>query len=186
MHFDHHDIINDHLEVATAGSLPDSLLRDIRGRSLKFNDDETEEDEVDHVDLYRHQHMASKEAKLALRTPNGGRKRVDIFATQHLGSDYEDDKFYSFHINERIGNGVSEDGETDSMGSLGATADEDESFAGYKELKGLGQHSAMSTIRSSKGTVRGVKNRVRNGIATFLQMQHAGVKVSAKFFFILN
>lgn len=197
--FDHHNHHKHHSAssaddvVSTASSLPDSLLRDIRDRSLKFGNDETDQDddEVDHIgDHHRHQHLASQEAKLQLRRAplmaGLGRKRVDIFASQHLmGADFEDDQFYTFHINERIGTTgvavVSEEGDPDSRGSLGGATncdDDDECFAGYKELKGLGQQSAVSTIRSSKGTVRGVKNRVRNGIATFLQMQQVGVKVS--------
>ena len=40
----------------------------------------------------------------------------------------------------------------------------------------------ISTYRSIRGTVRGVKNRVRAGIATFLQDQTA--KVTFAFFFI--
>lgn len=52
-----------------------------------------------------------------------------------------------------------------------SVVDDDESFAGFRDLT-----SGTSTIRSNKGTVRGVKNRVRNGIATFLQMQQANLK----------
>ncbi|CAG9858570.1 unnamed protein product [Phyllotreta striolata] len=65
--------------------------------------------------------------------------------------------FYKFHINEKVNGSdavpVSKVIETDS-------------FAGYKDILDDG----CTTIRSAKGTVRGVKNRVRAGIATFLQI----------------
>ncbi|RZC40039.1 hypothetical protein BDFB_002332 [Asbolus verrucosus] len=69
---------------------------------------------------------------------------------------YDTDMFYKFHLNEHL----SEDDPPPSK------VVEDETFAGYKDLLGDG----ASTIRSAKGTVRGVKNRVRAGIATFLQI----------------
>ncbi|CAB3373463.1 Hypothetical predicted protein [Cloeon dipterum] len=43
---------------------------------------------------------------------------------------------------------------------------EEETFAGVKDVL-----SERGAIRSAKGTVRGVKNRVRAGIATFLQLE---------------
>ncbi|XP_061397925.1 glutaredoxin domain-containing cysteine-rich protein CG12206-like [Musca vetustissima] len=102
---------------------------------------------------------------------------------------YEADKYYNFHVNEHenfrsfgnnsngANNGFSESGneslsEYDSRSSLS-----DDVFAGYKDLR---CGSATSTIRSNKGTVRGVKNRVRNGIATFLQLQQPNMKVSGR------
>lgn len=66
------------------------------------------------------------------------------------------DMFYKFHINENVNNLVSE---FDSVIDT-------ETFAGYKNILDDG----CTTIRSAKGTVRGVKNRVRAGIATFLQI----------------
>lgn len=49
----------------------------------------------------------------------------------------------------------SHDGSPDNAGGIGGVG----SSADFKTL----------TIRSSRGTVRGVKNRVRQGIATFLR-----------------
>ncbi|XP_056631235.1 glutaredoxin domain-containing cysteine-rich protein CG31559-like [Diorhabda sublineata] len=66
------------------------------------------------------------------------------------------DMFYNFHINENVNSLVSE---IDSVIDT-------ETFAGYKNILDDGS----MTIRSAKGTVRGVKNRVRAGIATFLQI----------------
>ncbi|XP_015122547.1 glutaredoxin domain-containing cysteine-rich protein CG31559, partial [Diachasma alloeum] len=68
---------------------------------------------------------------------------------------YEDDRFYKFHVNEFEG-----DQQEVRNGEEGGEGEE--YFAGYKILD-------REAIRSAKGTVRGVKNRVRAGIATFLQ-----------------
>nr|XP_033323739.1 putative uncharacterized protein DDB_G0277255 [Megalopta genalis]XP_033323740.1 putative uncharacterized protein DDB_G0277255 [Megalopta genalis]XP_033323741.1 putative uncharacterized protein DDB_G0277255 [Megalopta genalis] len=70
---------------------------------------------------------------------------------------YEYDRFYKFHVNELKGNNKDA-----SRGMVLGDKDTDECFAGYKILD-------KEAIRSAKGTVRGVKNRVRAGIATFLQ-----------------
>ncbi|XP_054015136.1 glutaredoxin domain-containing cysteine-rich protein CG12206-like [Hylaeus anthracinus] len=70
---------------------------------------------------------------------------------------YEYDRFYKFHVNELKGNNKDA-----SRGVVLGDKDTDECFAGYKILD-------KEAIRSAKGTVRGVKNRVRAGIATFLQ-----------------
>lgn len=75
------------------------------------------------------------------------------------------DMFYNFHLNEK-------DGECKEVDQVnGRAVIEDETFAGYKDLI---NGTTASTIRSSKGTVRGVKNRVRAGIATFLQINSTG------------
>lgn len=82
---------------------------------------------------------------------------------------YENDKYINFHINERIDND-----HTNARAAIERPRDDD-SFAGYRDIRA--SSTMASTIRSSKGTIRGVKNRVRNGIATFLQMQQTNVKV---------
>uniref|UniRef100_A0A0A1WPW6 Glutaredoxin domain-containing cysteine-rich protein CG31559 n=1 Tax=Zeugodacus cucurbitae TaxID=28588 RepID=A0A0A1WPW6_ZEUCU len=103
---------------------------------------------------------------------------------------YEADKYYNFHVREHenfrsfdisgggVGGGVGGSaslggGDLASFGEYETKSLQDDAFAGYKDIR---CGSATSTIRSSKGTVRGVKNRVRNGIATFLQMQQPNVK----------
>ncbi|XP_011160714.2 myb-like protein D isoform X2 [Solenopsis invicta] len=68
---------------------------------------------------------------------------------------YEDDRYYNFHVNELRDNNKNSNGEN-------GVTENDECFAGYKIHE-------KEAIRSAKGTVRGVKNRVRAGIATFLQ-----------------
>ncbi|XP_051172407.1 uncharacterized protein LOC127288795 [Leptopilina boulardi] len=74
---------------------------------------------------------------------------------------YDDDRFYKFHLHERC---FDDKGILESMviGKGENDDKENECFAGYKI-------SEKEAIRSAKGTVRGVKNRVRAGIATFLQ-----------------
>lgn len=86
---------------------------------------------------------------------------------------FENDNYYNFHINENQFNYLVNSGKSDKC----IFDTNEETFAGYKDLSGT-ISSGSSTIRSNKGTIRGVKNRVRNGIATFLQMQHTNVKVS--------
>lgn len=74
------------------------------------------------------------------------------------------DMFYKFHLNEK-------NEEKDNV--VVKQVIDNETFAGYRDLLGDG----ASTIRSAKGTVRGVKNRVRAGIATFLQINNNVGKV---------
>lgn len=75
---------------------------------------------------------------------------------------YDTDCFYDFHLNEHAVD------DCPAVAPVGkSSSPTDESFAGYKDLLGS---DGSSTIRSAKGTVRGVKNRVRAGIATFLQI----------------
>ncbi|KAJ2945217.1 hypothetical protein O0L34_g9288 [Tuta absoluta] len=86
---------------------------------------------------------------------------------------FDTDKFYDFHLNEK----QFDDDKSVKSDSVGVKSDCDASeveyFAGVKDFK---VDEAPSTIRSSKGTIRGVKNRVRAGIATFLQMQNTSAK----------
>ncbi|KAF3421949.1 hypothetical protein E2986_12485 [Frieseomelitta varia] len=81
---------------------------------------------------------------------------------------YEYDRFYKFHVNELKGN--NKDGSRGG-GVVSGDNDTDECFAGYKILE-------KEAIRSAKGTVRGVKNRVRAGIATFLQKPSSQVRIA--------
>lgn len=149
--------------------LPDSLLRDIRDRSTKLSASEI-------INMTKSEQNGSANnnnksvvySRVKIKT---GTTSAQDFVTQDTYQNskiYENDKFYKFHINESVLNVI------DEISPQNIQADE--SFAGYKDI-----NNRTSTIRSSKGTVRGVKNRVRNGIATFLQMQQSNVKVSALF-----
>lgn len=116
-----------------------------------------------------------------LNAPSGpfnGQLRRTMRNTSGSNSDnehrsiYENDKYINFHLNERMDND-----HTSARATIERPRDDD-SFAGYRDIRAS---SMASTIRSSKGTIRGVKNRVRNGIATFLQMQQTNVKVRLPF-----
>ncbi|KAK6637196.1 hypothetical protein RUM44_007610 [Polyplax serrata] len=72
--------------------------------------------------------------------------------------DLDADLFYKFHLSENF----REDGSND-----------EETFAGIKDYLSREKSSA---ITSAKGTIRGVRNRVKAGIATFLQMQENKVR----------
>lgn len=74
--------------------------------------------------------------------------------------DLNTDSFMKFHISEKR-----------SIGFPDEKKDED-TFAGRRYV-GVD----CSTIRSTKGSIRGVKNRVRAGIATFLQMKDSKVRI---------
>ncbi len=85
-----------------------------------------------------------------------------------------EDRLQSFHLNEDFGEADSQDLEEDFAGvrvlspfadNVSVVDKNEERRDGEEEedsLKGL-------TIKSSRGTVRGVRNRVRQGIATFLR-----------------
>lgn len=89
------------------------------------------------------------------------------------------ERLRSFHVNEN-----SEIGEISVNSSYGGFNEDDEDwFAGIKNpLQSTASSSAASTIRSKRGTVRGVRNRVRQGIATFLR--DPSKKVSAHYMYI--
>lgn len=98
------------------------------------------------------------------------RKKEDTVKQELVYSShyFDTDKFYDFHLNEKQFDDVK------SVKSVSVKSECDdvsdvEYFAGVKDFK---SEEPPSTIRSSKGTIRGVKNRVRAGIATFLQIQN--------------
>jgi glutaredoxin domain-containing cysteine-rich protein 1 len=76
------------------------------------------------------------------------------------GEKFDADRFYKFHLNEHV-TGSKDTSHADDI-------ENEETFAGYRDL--LQGKDSSSTIKSAKGTIRGVKNRVRAGIATFLQL----------------
>lgn len=89
-------------------------------------------------------------------------KQEQMFYSSHY---FDTDKFYDFHLNEK----QFDDVQSVSVGAKSeCEVSEAEYFAGVKDYK---NEEIPSAIKSSKGTIRGVKNRVRAGIATFLQIQ---------------
>lgn len=81
---------------------------------------------------------------------------------------FDADKYYDFHLNEKQFDEEKSVKRISGVSAKGVSEEEVEYFAGVKDYK---SEEVPSTIRSSKGTIRGVKNRVRAGIATFLQIQ---------------
>lgn len=178
-------IINNDMNMdQVLGLLPDSLLKDIRERSnkLSINNNNNQMNDVmgkgkTKVDIrtYIARNNNDDDEDLDDELDRLQNDEVDHFVINNStglnNKFFENDKFYKFHINENVNDltGINFDKTTQPRKSI---IEEDESFAGYKDI-----HSGTSTIRSNKGTIRGVKNRVRNGIATFLQYQHTNVKV---------
>lgn len=83
------------------------------------------------------------------------------------------DQYYSFHMNENVFDEVDA---AAAASAAAAAAPADDSFAGCKTTAA----DASDAIRSAKGTIRGVKNRVRAGIATFLQPKTNKVRAKSR------
>lgn len=172
--------------------LPDSLLKDIRERSSAGSaarevpspsPPREEPSVVVGLTTTRSILMEKINSLNSVANATGGGS-ISSLSEKNKSISFENDKFYKFHINEHSNlqqaqqsqqpqdnrNGSVHLNSANSCSS--SVIDDDESFAGFKDLT-----SGTSTIRSNKGTVRGVKNRVRNGIATFLQMQQTNIKV---------
>lgn len=134
--------------------IPATLLHDIRQRNVKL------------VDVPKLPSSTIVDEK-----PYEERKEEEKSTTDNDKLKFDTDMYYKFHINEC---------DIDEQCTGIKSVIEDETFAGYKDLLG---NNGSSTIRSAKGTVRGVKNRVRAGIATFLQINNSTIKVSAVYNF---
>lgn len=142
-------IDTNHLSKLNSSSfLPQTLLQDIRNAKISVDQTETKQ-------------VLIEEKTYVERKEEEKEKCIEVIVSKRL---YESDKYYDFHLNEN---------EPSDAVVPSKNVVVDESFAGYKDLLGDG----ASTIRSAKGTVRGVKNRVRAGIATFLQI-NSNTKVS--------
>lgn len=136
--------------------LPLSLLMDIRSRSIKFNDEDGDDEETTSDENDENEMCNLKNNNCS--SNNSSEEKLMI---------YSDDKSYKFHINEHLSGNLNDC-------HLMTHDESDENFAGYKDL-----HCRTATIRSAKGTIRGVKNRVRNGIKTFLLNSSTTVRVSS-------
>lgn len=149
-------------EIDDRKFFPSSLLEEIRNYKLKNrgssdefesdddDDEETSSDEEDYDLNYCDIVICEKR---------------DESSVEQLKKKYSHDKFFKFHINEH----------SPDFRAKQAHEISDENFAGYKDIR-----IRTATIRSNKGTVRGMKNRVKNGIATFLQLQDKNAKVIKK------
>lgn len=159
------------------GLIPQGLLKDIRDISLKLttasgpdiaNGDIT----VEHRSTVE-ENTSSNVRSLPIVDESTYEERQNEKKQNEINKSdcfYEADKFYKFHLNENV---IEEAKKV-------VKNEDDELFAGYKDVLGSG---SSSTIRSSKGTIRGVKNRVRAGIATFLQINTTN-KVRFFYFFV--
>lgn len=146
-------VIGSDAEDQNNSPLPISLLMDIRNRSMKFNDEDgdDEDDELTTSD-------ENEDHELIMCNRENSEEKIMIFS---------DDKSYKFHMNEHLSNNLEKI-------HIMAHDESDENFAGYKDI-----NCRTATIRSAKGTIRGVKNRVRNGIKTFLLNSSTTVRVSS-------
>lgn len=193
---------SDENNVTKISCLPTSLLRDIRGRST-ISTDEEDDDGAYHDDSHAVITIASNASDISsasytnepfkLHQPHRNHsKQFDrLFphddrsiqssctspSSQSSSIDrtnvYENDKYIAFHINEY----ASAANEHHANAEQTNRNRDDDTFAGYRDVQSQSA-TTVSNIFSSKGTIRGVKNRVRNGIATFLQMHQTNVKVS--------
>ncbi|XP_033165942.1 glutaredoxin domain-containing cysteine-rich protein CG31559 [Drosophila mauritiana] len=144
-------------------SLSEDKIEELRAAVERANFVQTGEETLDSID-------ATSQSLPASSNIGGHRGNINY--------KYADDQYYSFHINEHENFGARSGDEADHSTGAGSEAgsetgiltEQQDLFAGYRDVR-CGASSTQSTIRSAKGTVRGVKNRVRNGIATFLQLQ---------------
>ncbi|XP_026751542.2 glutaredoxin domain-containing cysteine-rich protein CG31559-like [Galleria mellonella] len=132
----------------------------------QLNNSAQKTDETESIPANSYKPPLISESTYEERKNQDKKKQEKICYSSHY---FDADKFYDFHLNEK------QFDENKSVKSVSVSAksecddgSEMEFFAGIKDYK---SEEAPSTIKSSKGTIRGVKNRVRAGIATFLQMQ---------------
>ncbi|GBP39532.1 Glutaredoxin domain-containing cysteine-rich protein CG31559 [Eumeta japonica] len=188
------------------GFLPRGLLQDIRDRTTKLNNIDIENKvatiQLDVNDSKTKNVLKTDENRITIN--NGSQSKIGIKPSivnitkapiviettyeerniedetktnkQCYSGDYFDtDKFYDFHLNEKQFD--VEEIKSDSVKGVDEI-DSVEYFAGIKDFK---NEESPSTIKSSKGTIRGVKNRVRAGIATFLQINDTAKRPSVRF-----
>lgn len=145
----------------SGGGLPQGLLQDIRLRNVKLAPTETVVKNSIETSNTKTQEVTT--TVIVDESTYEERKEKEKQEMCVSSLTYDTDCYYNFHLNENQ--------EEEAVTPVAII--ENETFAGYKDLLSDGS----STIRSAKGTVRGVKNRVRAGIATFLQI-NSTTKVS--------
>lgn len=156
-------------QESSGGGFPQGLLQDIRQRNVKLSPTETVlKNSVETTNAKTSSPTATIIVDESTYVERKEKEKQDMCVSSLT---YDTDCYYNFHLNEN-----QEDEEVAPV-----TLNENETFAGYKDLLSDGS----STIRSAKGTVRGVKNRVRAGIATFLQINSV-TKVSYTYYVQLS
>lgn len=141
-------------QESSGGGLPQGLLQDIRQRNVKLLPTETVlKNSVETTTTNTSSPATTIIVDESTYEERKEKEKQDMCVSSLT---YDTDCYYNFHLNENQ--------EEEEVAPV--TINENETFAGYKDILSDGS----STIRSAKGTVRGVKNRVRAGIATFLQI----------------
>lgn len=130
--------------------LPQNLLRDIQTRNVSLS--RTDSKEIKPPIKNEKQWSLVEERTYEDRKSETQKGKTNAKSAMELDTD----KFYKFHLSEKG---------DDEKGGRGG---DEETFAGIKDYFSRDKSSA---ITSAKGTIRGVKNRVKAGIATFLQIQ---------------
>uniref|UniRef100_A0A182SKS6 Uncharacterized protein n=1 Tax=Anopheles maculatus TaxID=74869 RepID=A0A182SKS6_9DIPT len=165
-------VINNHTAATTRSILMDKINSLECGNRMHRATDQTDQHTDPSSNYLQHMHHLTTINDPVTRAQSSC--SAGSLTTESVRSNqFESDRYYKFHINERARTDGGGEPGSSSPETTPSVVDDDESFAGLKDLS-----NGTSTIRSNKGTVRGVKNRVRNGIATFLQMQQTGLKVS--------
>lgn len=154
-------------------ALPSSLLKEIRikGQQQQKSDNDGHQKAVKEL---------SKAVESQLKVANTRNNKTSSRHVKHAiptnicpnpSLDFE---FYRFHLRENVVSLPDMTGCNSSDHQLGGS--EDLSFVGLKDILSL---EKSATIRSHKsGTVRGVRNRVRAGITTYLQGKTFKVGIS--------
>lgn len=153
-------LIEEVIKRPEMGNLPEKVLQDIRDRTSKISLTQQEDD--DHAPLAK---KISSDSTASRKSSSGIVEERTYEERKQKSSEPETeidtDSFYKFHLNEH-------NTDSNNVSSGGVQDDSEDYFAGCKGYQD--GDPALATIRSSKGTIRGVKNRVRAGIATFLQI----------------
>lgn len=159
------------------GSTPLAKRRQLRGAAEDEEDDSISCDSLNSSELSELSDTISESIKVLKIAPVAPPSASSVVVVAPYGKPlivgaqprrrHEDDSYLEFHLNEH-------DEKPPVKG------DED-TFAGVRDVL-----SERSAIRSAKGTVRGVKNRVRAGIATFLQIEDNKVSPKCSFFILVG
>jgi len=114
---------------------------------------------IDPLQIGQHVYESRKSqilnAKGTLKAPKNNKERKNSIISDEISS-------FQFFLHEK-------DFEEHSTGEDSTSLVSEEDFAGFKEHVCSIPEDGSLTIRSHRGTIRGVKNRVRAGIATFLR-----------------
>lgn len=162
-------LIEEVIKRPEMSNLPEKVLQDIRDRTSKIS--LTQHDE--HIALTKNNSTDSSVSRKSSSGVVEERTYEERKQKPEPETEIDTDSFYKFHLNEH-------NTDSNNVSSGGVQDDSEDYFAGCKGYQD--GDPALATIRSSKGTIRGVKNRVRAGIATFLQI-HATKVMTSLFLF---